>query len=57
MATLPTDPEQLLDLADAGDRRALARALSVVERGGAAGSALVRAGWSRARHLKKRVKE
>jgi LAO/AO transport system kinase len=50
MATLPTDPEQLLDLADAGDRRALARALSVVERGGAAGSALVRAGWSRARH-------
>ena len=32
MATLPTDPEQLLDLADAGDRRALARALSVVER-------------------------
>ena len=35
MATLPTDPEQLLDLAAAGDRRELPRALSVMERGGA----------------------
>ena len=48
MAPLPTDEATLLDLARAGDRRALARALSVVERGGASGSSLVRATWARA---------
>lgn len=34
---LPSDPKSLLDAARAGDRRALARLLTLVERGGASG--------------------
>ena len=49
MAALPTDPEELLRRAGDGDRRALARALSLVERGGPTGAAMVRATWAQGR--------
>ncbi|MEZ5380392.1 MAG: methylmalonyl Co-A mutase-associated GTPase MeaB [Microthrixaceae bacterium] len=44
--TLPSDPAELLSQARSGNRRALARALSVVERGGPEGAAVVRAAWA-----------
>jgi LAO/AO transport system kinase len=42
MSPLPTDPEMLLDRARAGDRVALARMLSYIERGGATAMAVAR---------------
>lgn len=49
MAPLPTNPDELLQRAGDGDRRALARALSIVERGGPSGAALIRATWAQGR--------
>mgnify|MGYP002681252218 CR=1 FL=1 len=49
MAPLPTNPDELLQRAGDGDRRALARALSIVERGGPSGAALIRATWVQGR--------
>lgn len=47
MARLPTDPEALLDAALKGDRRALARVLSIVERGDEAARVIGRAVFPR----------